>query len=201
MRHRSRVLTALMAVTLGALFMGAAALHAQGHGGPPGMGGMMGRGMGPGMGRDSATMAVMQTVHPLMMEHAKLRRTVTPLPNGIRTVTESDDSTLAAIIRSHVAVTGAFMAESRDLRHPMATPTLRALLQRGAQVVRRTEATAHGVVVEETSDDPEVVRLLHQHAADVSGLVERGPAAMHEAMMQRRGGPPASPPPGHRLPP
>jgi hypothetical protein len=151
-----------------------------------GTGGMMGPGMGMGMGRDSSTMAVMGTVHELLMQHEKLRRTVTNLPNGIRTLTESDDSTMAAQIKAHVALTGPFVTEAKDFVHPMASPALHALLKNGARITRRSEVTARGVLLEETSDDPQVVALLQTHAAEVSALVEGGMAAMRESMMRRR---------------
>lgn len=155
-------------------------------------GGMMGRGMGGGMGGmmgrgDSTNAAVMRVVHELVMNHDKLRRTVTNLPNGIRTVTESDDSTMAAMIKTHVATTGEFVTKAYDPNLPMASPALHGVLQNGARITRRTEITAKGVILVETSDDPATVRLLQTHAAEVTDLVKRGREAMHEAMMKRRG--------------
>ncbi len=72
-------------------------MHGMGSGGagPGGMGpGMMQRmahGMGPGMmgmGHDSATMEQLGDIHALLANHDRIKRTVTNLPNGIRTVTE-----------------------------------------------------------------------------------------------------------------
>jgi hypothetical protein len=42
-----------------------------------------------------------------------------------------------------------------------------------------------GVVVMQTSDDPEVAAALHLHAAEVSDLANRGMEAVHKAMMRR----------------
>lgn len=156
-------------------------------------GGMMGRGMGGGMGGgmmgrgDSTNQAVMRVVHELVMNHDKLRRTVTNLPNGIRTVTESDDSTMAALIKKHVATTGEFVTKGYDPNLPMASPALHGVLQNGTRIVRQTEITAKGVILVETSDDPATVKLLQTHAAEVTDLVKRGREAMHENMMKRRG--------------
>ncbi len=48
--------------------------------------GMM-KGMGPGMmGHDAATMAQMGDIHELFVNHDRITRTVTNLPDGIRTV-------------------------------------------------------------------------------------------------------------------
>ncbi len=150
--------------------------------------GMMGR--SAGMRRDSVAAAVMPVVHELMMNHQKLRRTVTNLPNGVRTVTESTDSAMVAQLQNHVATTGVLVARSQDLDVPPASPTLRQLLQRGASITRTVEHTAQGVIVTETSADSITVSLLQAHAAEVTDLVKRGMAAMHEKMMQRRGVPP-----------
>ncbi|HEY7567364.1 MAG TPA: hypothetical protein VH762_07320, partial [Gemmatimonadaceae bacterium] len=57
--------------------------RAQGHG-RMAMGGMM------GMAHDSATMAQMRVIHELVVNNERIKRTVTNLPNGIRTVTTSD---------------------------------------------------------------------------------------------------------------
>ena len=77
-------------------------------------------------GGDSSTMAIMHLVHELMVNHDKLRRTVTNLLNDVRTVTE-------------------------------------------------------------TSADSATVALVQRPAADVTDQVNRGMAAMHEAMTQNRG--------------
>lgn len=151
-----------------ALGLGAAALPAQG------------RGM---MHRDSTTAEVMQVVHQLMVNHDKLRRTVVNLPNGVRTVTESDDPTMVTQIQRHVTMTGAFVAAGHDPNLPMSTPALRGVLQNGRKIVRQAQATAKGMEVVETSDDPATVALLQQHAAEITELVKRGMAAMHGGAM------------------
>ena len=90
--------------------------------GPPfmrhGMGsGMMGMGPGmmnmgqrlgegsdtAGMSHGSATAEEMRIIHELLANHDRIKRTVTNLPNGIRTVTESDDPQTAQWIKTHVA--------------------------------------------------------------------------------------------------
>ena len=89
--------------------------------------GQMGGGMGPGMmhgmehgagagghgpmagatamltSQDAGSAADMGLVHDLLMNHDKIKRTVTHLPDGIRTVTESDDPQMAQTIKAHVA--------------------------------------------------------------------------------------------------
>lgn len=152
-----------------------------------------GRGM---MHGDSTTSAVMQVVHQLMVNHDKLRRTVVNLPNGVRTLTESDDPTMVTQIQRHVNMTGAFVAAGRDPNLPMSTPALHGVLQNGKKIVRQVEATAKGMLVVETSDDPATVALLQQHAAEITDLVKRGMAAMHGGGMAAAEPAPAPTPSG-----
>lgn len=148
------------------------------------------QGMMRGMRRDTVAAAVMPVVHDLMMNHAKLRRTVLLLPNGVRTTTESDDSTVVVQLQKHVATTGVLIANGQDLDVPPASPTLRQLLLRGTRVTRTVEHTARGVVVTETAGDCLTVSLLQAHAAEVTELVQRGMSAMREKMRQRHSPPP-----------
>ncbi|MBX9857901.1 MAG: hypothetical protein K2Y26_20420 [Gemmatimonadaceae bacterium] len=159
-----RQVTRAVGWTVCAVSLGASAMQAQG------------RGM---MHRDSTTAEVMQVVHQLMVNHDKLRRTVVNLPNGVRTVTESDDPTMVTQIQRHVNMTGAFVAAGHDPNLPMSTPALHGVLQNGKKIVRKVEATPKGMLVVETSDDPATVALLQQHAAEITDLVKRGMAAMH----------------------
>lgn len=147
----------------------------------------MGRGMM--MAGDSSSAAIMRVVHQLLMNHDKLRRTVTVLPNGIRTVTESDDSTMAQLIKRHVMATGELVVKGLDPELPMSTPALHDVLRNGTRITRNTQETAQGVIVTETSADSATVAALHAHAAEVTALVSRGMSAMREAMMKNRGMP------------
>ena len=68
--------------------------------------GRMPNGMGPAMigsSDDAATMAQMGDIHELLISHDRITRTVTNLPDGIRTVTESDDPRIARLLTDHVA--------------------------------------------------------------------------------------------------
>lgn len=96
MKMVAKVLSgAAVAVVVAGLSVYALAQHGPGFG--PGRMGMM------GMGHGTATMTERQGIHDMFMSHEQIRRTVTNLPNGIRTVTESDDPELAAVLASHVA--------------------------------------------------------------------------------------------------
>jgi len=150
--------------------------------GPAGMrGGMM------AVNGDTAATAMMRVVHDLVMNHDKLRRTVTQLRNGVRTVTESDDPAMIRALQQHVATTGELVRMGRDPNMRMESPALHGVLRSGANINRIVRETAKGVVVTETSTDAPTVALLRQHAAEVTDLVDRGMTAMHESMMKNGG--------------
>ncbi|HWM49341.1 MAG TPA: hypothetical protein VNR11_20770 [Xanthobacteraceae bacterium] len=152
-----------------------------GHGGG-GMGHMAGGMMG--MSHGSATPAEMGEIHDMLVNHDLIKRTVTNLPDGIRTVTESDDPEMAATIASHVAGMGERVKEGRDPDLPIQSPTLKIIFRNKDKIKTTYESTPKGVVVIQTSDDPETVAALQKHAGEVSDLARRGMIAAHETMMQ-----------------
>jgi hypothetical protein len=165
--------------------------------GPPfmhhGMGRMMGGGMGMGPGmrmgmrHDSATMAQMGVIHELLANHDRIRRTVTNLSDGIRTVTESDDPKIAEWIKTHVADMGRRVAAGDDPGLPIESPALHGIFRHKDKIRTTVETTEKGVVVVQTSNDATVVAELQKHAAEVTDLVESGMAAVHTAMMRNNG--------------
>jgi len=156
----------------------------------PGMGLGM-RGMGPGMmgmGHDAATMKQLRDIHALLGNHDRINRTVTNLPDGIRTVTESDDPEIAALIKRHVAKMGERVKAGDDPGLPIESPALHSIFRDKDKISTTYETTEKGVVVTQTSTDPKTVAVLQQHAAEVTDLVRGGMSALHTAMMQNNGG-------------
>lgn len=148
------------------------------------------RGMGPGMmgtGQDSGTMAEMGIIHEMVVNHERIKRTVTNLSDGIRTVTESDDPQIAQLIKQHVASMDRRVSAKSDPGLPMESPALKTILRNGDKVRSTVEITSKGVVVVQRSADPETVAALQEHASELSDLVKRGMVAMHESMMQSGG--------------
>jgi hypothetical protein len=169
----------------------------QGHMGP-GMNGQMGPGMrrqmGPGMMEmglgmmgGSATMDERRDLHDLFFNHQRIKRTVTNLPDGIRTVTESDDSRVAETIRKHVVEMGQRVEEGRDPGLPIETPALHAIFRHKDKIKTAYEVTEKGIIVVQTSTAATAVKALQDHAAEVSDLAQRGMVAAHEAMMKNGG--------------
>jgi hypothetical protein len=156
-------------------------------GAPANAQGVRGMGMATGMSvmaHDSVTMAQMRVIHELVINNARIKRTITNLPDGIRTVTESDDRRLAQLIKEHVVTMDQRVAKGDDPGLPMESAALRAIFLGKDKVRTTTETTAAGIVVVQTSGDSAVVAALQQHAAEVTDLVQRGMTAMHEAMMK-----------------
>ena len=148
-------------------------------------------GMGPGMmmqgGRQAGAMAQMRDIHELFANHDRMTRTVTNLPDGIRTVTESNDPQVAKLITDHVVSSRKQVDTGIDPGLPIESPALRAIYANYDKIVTTVEATEKGVVVVQTSTDTQVVAALQQHAAEVTEFIKDGMAAMHKAMMKNGG--------------
>lgn len=128
---------------------------------------------------ESAELAVM------FRNFTEITRTVKNLPNGIRTVTYSQDPDLMSVIASHVTGMIQRVEDGRDPKVMIQSPTLNILFERRERIRTDIEMTDEGLVVIQTSDDPEVVEALQTHAGEVSDMVDRGMEAVHDAMMKR----------------
>jgi len=164
---------------------------------PAGMGPGMMHGMGPGAvagnhgpmagatamltRQDAGSSADMNLVHELLVNHDKIRRTVTNLPNGIRTVTESDDPQVAQAIKAHVASMSQRLSDGREFN--IFSTTLPVLFENKDKIKSAVEMTEKGSVVTRTSTDAKVVTALQGHAAEVTELAQEGMAAMRRGMM------------------
>lgn len=160
--------------------MGQGMMQGTGSGKGPGtMQGMMpghGMGMHGGMQHDEANASDMGMVHQLLANHDRIKRTVTNLSGGIKTVTESDDPQVAQDIKAHVASMEKRLADGRQFS--MFSPTLPALFENRDKIRTTVETTEKGAVVTQVSDDPKVVAALQAHAVEVSELARDGMVAM-----------------------
>ena len=64
-------------------------------------------------------------------------------------------------------------------------PVVAVFFLRGDGITTDIDLADEGIVVVQTSDDPELVEALQVHAAEVSAMAERGMVAVHEMMMER----------------
>lgn len=132
--------------------------------------GMMGEGMmGPGMMQD------MRPIHGLLSNHRKIERSVEDIPNGVRTITTSSDPRVAQLIRTHVRQMKARYGRGQPIR--MMDPVFRELFRNRHKASLEFEDIPDGIRVTHTSDDPQVVLLIRQHARHfVSEAAEEGMA-------------------------
>lgn len=147
----------------------------------PGM--MQGNRRGMQMGRGPMMRGMnggadMMTAHQLVMLHEKVTRTVKQLPDGVDTLTESEDPAVIAKIKEHVPAMYARLKENRPIHQ--IDPLFVELFRYGKQIKSEVTMTNFGVRVIETSTDPYVVKLIKAHAKTVDELIKRGMPAMHQ---------------------
>lgn len=138
-----------------------------GHHGPPSQPGMAGR-----HGQDDSHAQDMELFHYLMDHGSEIRRTITKLPNGVDTRTESDNADVAARIQVHVRSMAARVEEARPIH--MRDPLFREIFANADKITMTHENTPAGVRVVETSPDPYVARLIQAHAEVVSLFIKNG---------------------------
>lgn len=141
----------------------------------------------PGLKGVNATEAESTELAVMFRNFETLSRTVTELPNGIRTVTKSSDPVVMESLVSHVTGMIGRVENLDDPKIEIQSPTLDIFFVRGKGITSDIDVTDEGIVVVQTSDDPEVVKALHVHAGEVSAMAERGMQAVHEMMMKRAG--------------
>jgi len=137
----------------------------------------------PGLQGVDTTEVEISDLKTIFVNHMKIDRVVENLPNGIRTVTESDDEDLRESIVTHVAFMVTRLEEGRNPQVMIQSPTLDLLFDRYDEITTEIEMTDLGIEVIQTSENMEVVALLQKHAAEVSDMSKRGMAAVHERMM------------------
>jgi hypothetical protein len=129
-----------------------------------------------GMQHDDASASDMGLVHQLLGGYKEIRRTVSNLPDGIRTVTESDNPQVAQAIKAHVASMENRLNDGRQFS--MFSPTLPTLFQQKDKIRTIVEMTEKGAVVTQSSSDPALVATIQAHAVEVSELAQGGVVAM-----------------------
>jgi hypothetical protein len=133
--------------------------------------------------QDAGSAADMGLVFDLLFNNTKINRSVTKLPDGIRTVTESDDPQVAQALKAHVASMSQRLQDGREFN--IFSNTLPVLFDNRDKIVSKVETTEKGTVVTRTSTDAKVVAALQGHAAEVTELVQDGMVAMRRGMMSR----------------
>ncbi|HZZ84086.1 MAG TPA: hypothetical protein VFE30_06085 [Anaeromyxobacteraceae bacterium] len=143
-------------------------------------GGMMGGENGmPGARMMGGGMQDMRTIHGLLSEHDKIKRSVKDISNGVESMTTSDDPLVAKLIREHVWQMKSRIEEGRPI-HQM-DPLFREIFKNHDHIHMQITDIPGGVRVTETADTQEVVPLVRQHARRaVSEFVAEGMPRMME---------------------
>ncbi len=159
---------------------------------------MMQHGHGHGHGQhDEVTMPGLRGLDATPEESAEMalmfrnfhliERRVENLPDGIRTVTVSADPAVMDALVNHAVGMIDRVGQGRDPKVFIQSPTLDIFFDRPGAILSEVEVSDKGLVVVQTSDDPELVAALQVHAAEVTAMADRGMQAVHEMMMQRAG--------------
>lgn len=120
----------------------------------------------------------MRSIRGLLANHDRIDRQVRDLPNGVRTITTSDDPRVAELIRTHVRQMKDRYERDQPIRRM--DPLFRELFEHRHEASLQIKEIPGGVEVLHTSSNPQVVRLIRQHARHfVSGVADQGmPDAM-----------------------
>ncbi len=136
----------------------------------------------PGLiGADTTDIEIAE-LRALFINHTEITRTVENLPNGIKTITETENPELRDQLISHVIGMMSRVSENRDPQIPIQSPMLTPIFEDGASIITDFEITEKGIIFIQTSDNPDTVDALQKHAAEVSDLAARGMEAVHERM-------------------
>jgi hypothetical protein len=120
----------------------------------------------------------MALFHFLLDHRAEIRRTVTNVPGGVETLTESDVPETAEKLREHVRSMYRRLEDGRPIH---ARDPLFAEIFRNAEKIEMTmEDTEKGLRVRETSSDPYVAKLIQSHAEVVTRFLENGHSEMRK---------------------
>lgn len=141
----------------------------------------------PGLRGENATQEESAELAVLFRNFDTISRKVDNLPNGIRTVTGSSDNAVMDALVSHVVGMIDRVERKDDPKIFIQSPTLDIFFLRGDGIETDIAVTEAGIVVTQTSDDPELVSALQIHAGEVSDMADRGMRAVHEMMMRRAG--------------
>ena len=153
------------------------------------MGGMMGGMMGSGPDQEGMRAMMspenrgpMRTGMELFERHAQVHRKVIFLPDGIHAVTISYVPETATLLQTHVEQMYARLAEDHPFPYPMSR-SVPVMFAHPTLYQRKLNLLKDGVAVTETSSDPEMVRVIHAHAREITRFVQDGMPAMMRSMM------------------
>jgi len=129
---------------------------------------------GPRGNNDPALAADHTLIQRLFGGRNLIRRQIRKLPNGVETLTETENTLLRSILVTHVESMKKRAEQGRPIHQR--DPLFRELFRNASKVRMEVTRTAGGVMVRQTSDDPLAVQLVQRHAEVVSLFLKNGPA-------------------------
>jgi uncharacterized membrane protein YgcG len=129
-------------------------------------------------GWDAAKEHDQEVGHQLVDRHASTIRTVEKLPDGIRTLTVSQDPITVSLLHDHVLSMEERMSKGLVMRRW--DPFFPELFRHADEIQQRIEKRDDGIFVEAHSANPYVVQLLYSHANSITDFANRGWDAARE---------------------
>lgn len=141
--------------------------------GPRGRGYRGGSGAGPQRGgRDEDHAKDMQAIQFLLTHRDQISRSISNRPDGVVTVTESDNPEVTAILHEHVEAMYKRVEKQKPIH--VRDPLFAELFRNASTLKMKVERTDNGVKVTETSTNPYSVKLIQAHARVVSLFLQNG---------------------------
>ena len=139
----------------------------------------------PGLRGENASAEETAELATLFRNFETITREVENLPNGIRTVTRSSDQAVMDALVSHAVGMIDRVHAKDDPKIIIQSPTLEMFFLHGDEISSTVSVEDVGLVVVQTSDNPDVVEAMQIHAAEVTAMADRGIAAVHQMMMEQ----------------
>ena len=133
-----------------------------------------GRGHGKGRGEGDFR----GVFHSLFAAHEKIDRVVELTDSGYRAKTTSEDKAVAARLQKHVAEMAARLDGGMSVRHW--DPAFAEFREHYEDTSVEIENIEGGVSVSVTGKTPDAIKVVRNHAAIISGFVEKGSKEMHQ---------------------
>ncbi|MGC8504283.1 MAG: hypothetical protein ACP5MM_05765 [Acidithiobacillus sp.] len=110
--------------------------------------------------------------HTLLRHHEQIHREVTNIPTGIRSLTTSENPDIVKLLHDHVPAMHHRLEENFGLRYW--DPAFPEIFAQRDKVRMEVTLVPNGALVEETSEDANVVKLIQAHGLVVSLFVQKG---------------------------
>lgn len=122
----------------------------------------------PGLRGENASAQESADLAVMFNNFDTITREVENLPNGIRTVTRASDPAVMDALVNHSVGMIDRVGQLDDPKILIQSPTLDIFFLRGAEIISEVSVEDEGLVVIQTSEDPQIVKALQTHAAEIT---------------------------------